>query len=77
MSSFYDPKLKQKLFFLQQQNRKRLRISIWRCWVVGTLVASSVAIITSPYWQIKKNSQVVLAEDIIVAESTIYSLLKD
>ena len=76
MSSFYDPKLKQKLFFLQHQNRQRLRISIWRCWVVSSLVVSSVAIITSTYWQIKKPSQVVLEEDIFVAESTIYSLLK-
>ncbi len=76
MSSFYDPKLKQKLFFLQQQNRKRLRISLWRCGIVSSLVASSVAMITSSYCQIKKPSQVVLEEDTIVAESTIYSLLK-
>ncbi len=76
MSSFYDPILRQKLLLLQQQNRQRSRIAIWRCWLVTSLVASSVAIITSTYWQIKKPSQVIFEEDIFVAPSTIYSLLK-
>ena len=76
MSSFYDPKLQQKLLLLQQQNRKLLRIAIWRCLIVSSFVASGLAIISSSYWQIKNSSQVVLEEDIIVADSTIYSLLK-
>ena len=76
MSSFYDPQLKQKLSLLQQQKRRLSQIAIWRCLLVSSLVMSSCAIITSSYWQIKNTSQVVLEEDIIVADSTIHSLLK-
>ena len=76
MSSFHDPILRQKLLLLQQKNRQRSRIALWRCWLVTSLVASSVAIIASTYWQIKKPAQVIFEEDIFVAESTIYSLLK-
>ena len=76
ISSLYDPKLQQKLLLLQQQNRKLLRIAIWRCLIVSSLVATCLAIVFSPHWQIKNSSQVVLEEDIIVADSTIYSLLK-
>ncbi len=76
MSSFYDLELKQKLLLLQQQNRKLLKIAIWRCLLVSSLVATACAMITADRWQLKNPSQVVLEEDMMIAESTIHSLLK-
>ena len=76
MSAFYDSKLQQKLSLLQQQNRKRVQISLWRCLLVGGLVTSGFAMMVSPYWKIKNSSQIILEEDIQVTKSTIYSLLE-
>jgi len=76
MPALYDPKLQQKLLLLQQQNRKRSQISLWRSLLVSSLVMSAVAIMIAPYWQLKNSSQIVLEEDIKVTRSTIHSLLK-
>ena len=76
MSALYDPKLQQKLLLLQRQNRQRGQISLWRCLFVSSFVTISVGMMISPYWQIKKSSQIMLEEDLTVAKSTIHSLLK-
>ncbi|ELS01412.1 cell division septal protein [Xenococcus sp. PCC 7305] len=76
MSAFYDPKLQQRIILLQRQNRKRVQIAIWRCLLVSSLIATAIAMILSPYWQIKNSAQISLEEEIMVTKSTIYSLLK-
>lgn len=76
MSAFYDPKLQEKLRFLQKQNQKKCQIAIWRCLVVAGLIVSSLVMISTPYWKIKSPAQINLEEDIALNRSTIHSLLK-
>lgn len=76
MSALYDPKLQQKLLLLQRQNRQRIQISFWRCLLVSSFVTIFLGMMILPYWKIKDSSQIILEEDITVAKSTIYSLLK-
>lgn len=76
MSAFYDPKLQEKLLFLQKQNQKRSQISLWRCLIVAGIIAGCIAMITTPYWKIKSNAQIIMEEDIALNKSRIHSLLK-
>lgn len=75
MPSFPPARLQHKLAIINVQERRLSRVALWRSGLMIGCVLGLGLLATSPYWQIKRQSQIHLLDRELVNPDTIYTTL--